>query len=92
MIGEPSTKSKTWSRPAVYRERSNLRSQCPGEPNSLVVEDEREHHVHQVLGDFALVDLDVLFLDPRRADVSKRLPGPSDACLGRPGLGDPAGH
>jgi hypothetical protein len=54
-----------------------------GEPISLLVEYKRDHHVDAVLGDFALLDLNVLFLDPRPADVAERLCGSIEADVDR---------
>jgi hypothetical protein len=53
--------------------------QGAGKLISLLVEDKRDHHVHPVLGDFALIDLNVLFLDPRPANVAERFRGSSQA-------------
>jgi hypothetical protein len=39
--------------------------------NMLVVQHERHHHVHLILGDLSLVATDVLFFDPGAAYVAK---------------------
>jgi DNA-binding PadR family transcriptional regulator len=47
----------------------------------LVVEDERHQHVDAVFRDRAVLDADVLFLDPGAADVAQRLVSPREALL-----------
>jgi len=39
----------------------------------LIVQDEREQHVHLVLDDGALVETHLLFFDPGAADIANRL-------------------
>src|SRR6185503_9810031 len=49
----------------------------------LVVDDERDHHVHLILGDRALTHVHLLLLHPGGLDVAQRLVRPGEPLLER---------
>lgn len=52
-------------------------------PVVVVVQNKRDQKVHLIIDDLAIVEVDLLFLDPGASDMSNRLIGTVDSMLNR---------
>lgn len=71
------------ARPRPYRYRPTIPTveRNPECDQNLIIEHECHHHIDLILRDPAAVTVNVLFFDPRAADISQRLGRPGQALL-----------